>query len=431
MEGKNIEILGQTWYFGLNKRERGGGLFNIFDREGIKNELIVSLTYKCSKSFKMYRLFSVFKSYSDFNRYQQKIPESMRCFYEVILGDKYQKPHFDIDINDPTSCGETVKDELIFNFIEILKERGIEINLEEDVLIYTSHSQDKMKQSYHIIVNNWYHVNCNEAKAFYDLVINKMDKQHSQWIDRAVYGSSQQFRIVGSRKMDSDRIKKFLPRWNYRGKTIIHRYPEEPEDEIHRLHLELEESLISFTHGCYGLPIFISPETSSSSHQETKEYEDISKETAILALKLLGEKGKIDISHPYFPYKLGAITGGIVGLKRVRPSMCQICHRIHEHENPYLTVVGEERSVYFYCRRSHNNENLWVGNLGKEQTDEILPSEDLKIPIKPTIGTFDHVMSRINTVAKSSESIKPIKKVSNLQKEDPVQTNICLEIFLN
>jgi hypothetical protein len=54
----------------------------------------------------------------------------------------------------------------------------------------------------------------------------------------------------------------------------------------------------------------------------------------------------------------------IIMLKRRFASMCRTCNRIHEHENPFLLIIGEERDVYLDCRRNAQGKKLFVGKLG-------------------------------------------------------------------
>jgi hypothetical protein len=54
----------------------------------------------------------------------------------------------------------------------------------------------------------------------------------------------------------------------------------------------------------------------------------------------------------------------IILLKRHFASMCRTCNRVHEHENPFLLIIGEERDVYLDCRRNVQGKKLFVGKLG-------------------------------------------------------------------
>ena len=203
------------WYYRLKPhKETDGkvkrGLFSDTPRHTLTNALIVAWSYHDVSSGKVFLLFSHFKSYLEYGIYQLKLPPHERCFYEIILGESTQKPHFDIDIKSSTGSiidGESIKDNLIDGIVKVLSDKGININIATDILIYTSHNEKK--QSYHIVVNNYCHANNIEARAFYDAVMDHVDPIYTEagWIDKAVYSPTQQFRIVGSQKSDQTELR--------------------------------------------------------------------------------------------------------------------------------------------------------------------------------------------------------------------------------
>jgi hypothetical protein len=447
-----LTILNKKWYYRLKPKDMGNGkwsigLFTDNPRGAIKNELIICMSYQ-NGSNKPLRLYSLFKSYIEFSKYQLQYPPSTRHFYEIILGDKCQKPHFDIDIADPSVDGEKVKDNLVKAILDILSDKGVEVNIEDDILIYTSHSSEK--QSYHVIVNNWCHVNNDEARTFYEMAKERInDDSLSKWIDTAVYGPTQQFRIVGSQKIGDTRIKKQSLVWKYFDKKIEHSYVETPEDMVHEINLQLEEGLISFTPGCQILPLFITPEIIKAKTTYV-ESEDIPKELAIESIHLLASMAGIKVTDDKFPYKFDGINGSVVMLKRIKKSMCRICCRVHENENPYLFIIGEERDVYFHCRRAPPNEKLFVGKLGKDKinVDEIF-DDSLKLPVMTKMSDSPElpnsipkipIMKRnwqedmyrhLSKVATSSDHIKPTKKPFDQRKSSPLESDILKSVMYN
>jgi len=254
------------------------------------------------------------------------------------------------------------------------------LDLARDVLIYSSHGSSK--KSFHVIVNNYCHYDNKEARRLYDLVFERlsnhinpgetcsMGKKYPhlrKWIDPNVYSSKQQFRILGSQKVRSNRPKILEKVWYYQGNPIEHKYVETPESPGHEMILQLEESLVSNTSSCNILPSFLdetNPSNTLGSNILCRDVEDISMELAVRALKLCAAKANITINDPKFPYKINSIRGGLVLLKRIRPSRCQICKRIHEYENPYLIIVGSEdiKTVFFDCRRAIGKK-LLIGQL--------------------------------------------------------------------
>jgi len=92
------------------------------------------------------------------------------------------------------------------------------------------------------------------------------------------------------------------------------------------------------------------------------EMNHVSLELAKEALQLCAIKENININDSNFPYRIDKIHGDIITLKRLRPSRCQLCNRVHEHENPYIRITTTG-SVYFDCRRSNSNQKLVLGKL--------------------------------------------------------------------
>ena len=105
-------------------------LLEDYSRDQLHGKLLVSQTTPNDQ-----RLFSLFDSYLDFNSYQQKFPVNDRCYYELILGDSYQKPHFDIDVSkdqygeDFVKIADVVKDVTIQLLISTLKERDVNLDI--------------------------------------------------------------------------------------------------------------------------------------------------------------------------------------------------------------------------------------------------------------------------------------------------------------
>lgn len=354
-------------------------------------------------SNKQVRLFAVFPTHYDFMKYQLKFPPERRCFFETILGHQTQKPRFDIDVDlsaltQRTDLNiaydqiqpfvESIKDSVISGCKRVLLEKGIVLDLERHVCIFTSHGPTK--RSFHIVLPKFCHTNNVEAKSFYDKVLSLIPESIRSFVDSAVYSTKQQFRCLGSQKIGSGRIKRFCETWMYvESRTVDKVTPEQTTDsEKHEEEtsptptptqitfifdedvsssnikdlIQLELSLISFTVNCVVLPSFLSLDDKPKLRTTFEEVE-VTLEDAKSALRLYAESRKTSVSHPAFPYRLGPVQGSFVTLKRIRHSNCPICNRIHEHENPFLTVVGPDKTVSFNCRRS--TKAIYVGTLVK------------------------------------------------------------------
>jgi len=335
-----------------------------------------------SKDGKYVHIFAFFDSYLEFSNYIIKIPREERSFYEIIFGELPQKIHFDIDISISELIttypdmkksqdtiegfdeyfGDNLRDIVIFSSISVLDDFKVKVNIEKDVLIYTSNSKEK--RSYHIVFNNMCHDGNKEARAFYDLVIAKVTKitqgKYLEFIDQSVYGPRQQFRIVGTRKQGSNRQKQFSGRFQYKDDIYTHIYTEDISDENIKKLTIIYESLVSFTSGCNFLPSFIPPEKlnkyypgnnslSSSSYDNTPDIDNIIIDNC---MNMLREK----MSH--CPFTVINTVGNTIILKRNGPSYCPLCLREHQNENPYLYIVHGK--VYWDCRRNSNKEAKYL-----------------------------------------------------------------------
>ncbi len=429
-------INGIRWYYRLKpqKEQNKRGLFSDRERHTLSKNLIVSLSYHDREADKVFRLYTIFKSYLEYGIYQLKLPQHERCFYEIILGEGTQKPHFDIDIDNTLDNGiingEDVKDNLIDCIIKVLNEKGVELDVGKDILVYTSHGAKK--QSYHVVVNNYCHANNVEAKAFYGGVMDHVKAEYANWIDQAVYSPTQQFRIVGSQKIGSDRVKRFNKVWNYHGVEIVYKYPEEPDSPEHEMVMQLEASIVGFTGNCRFLPPF---EPRPDQIKNYTESEDISAGEANEAINLVALAGKITVNDPRFPYRFMGINGPIVMLKRTKPSRCKICQRVHQNENPYLLVIGEEKSVYFHCRRAPDNKKLFLGKLNPDaekdsptKPDEPSPEQEKVDKVK--INWTKNVIDRVQKIAAQGSS-NDKKFISNETQIDPRYKKQLIDMFVN
>jgi hypothetical protein len=331
---------------------------------------------------KRWKSFAVFDNLYHFAKYQKEIRD--RYFYEVIPADSRQKPRFDLDggaIDRDTWL--RVVEELITSIVELMNKLGYRITLDNDIVLLSS--DGKGKRSLHVVIDHYYHNNNKEARKFYELVTRNMVNR--SYVDGAVYSSCQQFRIIGSRKLGTDRVKRLVRTWRYRDTVIDYRYDTEPSTIEAREITELEASMLTYVTGAYLDLKDLTPEDPSL----TKDLgsNDLDREEAIRvverASKLLGAE---------FPYKFRDVKGSIISLKRIRPSSCKFCSRVHEKENPYL-AVSPEGMIYFYCRRAQSEGRRfgqWLGEIEMAEQPEVEPSPirtflpvQLEKPVNPLI----------------------------------------------
>lgn len=387
-------IEGKKWYFYLKPNTnypKTPSLLSEMPLERLTKALTVCYTrYRLPDGTrrtngKEFKLYSYFENYVDFYCYMvNSIPIEERSFFEVVFGSFAQKPRFDIDMElekikakypeeDIEVVSKYVVDTLITSCIEILKEVKVDVDIQTSVLIYTSHS-DK-KKSFHIVLNRLYHRNNVQAKNFYMHVMDrfktKSQNKYAEFVDGAVYSAKQQFRILGSQKPGTGRIKTFHPTFDYLDQLYSHIYYEELEDETLLDLCKLYESLLSFISGCRMLPDF--KEKERVVQQSIFNYlPKQNKESSVLLeinndiAKLAFEKLKLVMNPCPFSYH-EKFNKNIVELNRNAPSMCPNCNRVHDAQHPFLSIT-EHGHIYWNCRQGNKDDKkLYVGQLSQEE----------------------------------------------------------------
>lgn len=354
--------------------------------------------------------FGRFNSYLDFAKYMihNTIPEQ-RCFYEMIFGNKSQRIYFDIEFftRQETSDIQNIVPEneadesirvLCQCILEELKnilqtENPLRLN-ESHILVFTSHKDHK--KSYHIVVEGFCVNNFKENKEFHDRVVKRFPSQWHHIIDHSMYKSLQQFRIVGNTKYENNRYKVLNEELTLSpyGNGWIPKV--EPDSDNHKLILLLESSLISHILSCIMLPSIIDEEkevTYRNRNSPTTTHSPLSSQDIRKAIELCYKYAGLEYGDPRFPYSyLSTVEdngiSSLILMKRLRPSTCAICNRVHEHENPYLIICGDNRDVYLDCRRNADNKKLYVGSLGGNPVIESVETP-VKTPIEPPKNTFN------------------------------------------
>jgi hypothetical protein len=299
------------------------------------------------------RYFIAFKDFIDFIKYYHDLASTERQYHEVILEDSQQKIRYDIDLENEKLDYETMitlSDVTLELLIEgtvdaMYKKFNINIDLQKDVCIYSSHSgmdAEKKKRSYHIIIGNYFFESNEDVKQFCLEVINTIPTELRGYVDDSVYKSKQNFRILYSHKPESNRYKVPVDTWIYEGEEIHHIIAngETPVSEGHEFFLRVSESLITFCGGCKCLAM-AAPLRPREAFKGEEAPEKIN-----LAIEKLNEQ----YYNGKFPYKFSGVSNGYILLSRTSPMFCPICSRVHDAENAFMTI--SEGMVSFYCRRN-------------------------------------------------------------------------------
>jgi len=424
-----MKVRGVQWYYYLIPKEKNKekSLFSVYPRSSLTNKFIVCWDHYDEIHKKKNKLYTAFEHYLDFAIYFLKIEERLRSFYEIILGERIQKPHFDVDMDlteeqIKNGLDKKVLDDLIRTIILLIPK----IQIERDICIYSSHSSNTSletnKRSYHVIVNNFCHSNNKEAKAFYYTVMSKLPKEYfdNRWIDHSVYSKTQQFRIYNSKKINSNRVKIFHDIWEFEGKTIIHKNGEDKngedkDDQNIKFLMNLEESIVSARpSNCTPLPSFETP----NEYIKTKNYnkgEDLEYDLAMEAINLLAYTVGTTPDNDNFPFTFDKIEGPFVILKRRKASKCRLCCRVHQKQNPYLLIVPETKNVFFHCRRAPPNKNLYIGCLLSEDEKETKGNDGILKSLEVVTGNLNTIIEdKKNSQLRNTWSANKIQKLKEI-----------------
>jgi len=324
----SIAIGNKNWYYYLNNPGKTN-LMMSDDYAKYQSDETFIVCWQIENSSKSSesewtRVYTAFKSASGFYEFMRNTEPEKRCFFEIILGSKNQKPHFDVDINVSTLKEGVSLDAFADDLIKTLTST-ISDNLQKTgtpkINVYTSHSKDK--RSYHIVVENYYHRSNKEASAYYRQIVDKLPEHMRQYVDLSVYGPSQQFRLLGSSKFGNNRVKQ-----------------TETNDLSKETFMNSLVSVVDVSK-CLFVPLYSltydTLATPTAFSQSVKDAQNV--------LKSFYEK--VPLNRDCF--SITAVKNNMILLKRERSAFCQLCKRRHDHENAYLTTF--ENRGYYHCRR--------------------------------------------------------------------------------
>lgn len=418
-----VIVDGQRYYYLLkDKDETSKSLMSYYQnkRDELNSGIVICRNFPPRPKYrevnpKELRLFAFFKDHITLYKHMLQIEQSRRSFFEVIFGNRPQKPHFDIDVCDNAGTpeevdklGNQILENVISCLLECLKSVNVTLNLNKDLLIYTSTQSvgTDNKISYHIIVNSWVHQNNLEAENLATMVRSLMKEEYKSYLDSSVYSSTQQFRILGCNKINSTRIKR--PVLSVENHAIIYPKFEYPTDE-------LLASLVSNSVGCSILPIFInaseaitinsdgsivnSCSSQSKARCQSSNERKLNRDDMTLMLELLSQsmgyaKNSIGIKSIF---SIREANGGIVSLTKKQSYRCIICQRKHDNENPFLSISGNG-NVRYHCRRAEDSRYIGILDhlcITENEGISSTPPDETDVPITPgTPGDIDIIFSK-------------------------------------
>jgi len=424
------------WYSFLNRQHdpKNYGK-SLSENETIEKDNLI-VCQKCK-----YLQFAKFRNYLDFVKHMiNNSTFEDRCFYEVIPGGSAQKPYFDIEffVSSAISEPEYVEgqlilptdqaDEAIKEMVKLIKAElpPLESN-NSHIFVFTSHKD--AKRSYHIVAEGFCFADNKSNRLFSEKIRKSMPENWKGIIDTSMYKSTQQFRIAGSCKFGTDRFKIINNELTVNSFGRNGWIPKvEPESQEHKILLAIEASLITQTVGSILMPSLLDENEEKSMRirsGEGKEYaeyfEPLSSENIKDALTLCHKVAGLEYGDPRFPYGYMRVVedngeSSIILLKRRFPSCCRICNRVHEHENPFLLIIGLDRDIYLDCRRNEHNKKLYIGKLGPTGKTLALaiklPSPQIDISASTPSANYAKSLKSEPKVLYTQETLPPLPTLS-------------------
>lgn len=365
---------------------------------------------------KVNKLFSVFNTFADLLKYHTYFKKEYLSFFEIILADKPRKMFFDLDAKDGTNL-RPVLDHLLYSIYMVFSEIGINLKLDKDILIYCSHEKyypetlpnypnyvewkpegTYGKQSFHLIINNWAVDDVIEAKEIYTRTIEKIPEVLRKYVDHTVYKGNQQFRMLGSQKLGSNRCKVLCESYYFNGVLQNHIYSNMIDENKDALQIiRFQESLVTFTSYCKNVPRLIKSEHRGKAYKRKDDYEEyeLDKEAIEEAMQLMFANMGEDV-----PFKISDVHGSMILLRRLKPSHCSICNRTHENQNPFIYVTFHGY-VYFDCRRKFIDQadiflgvlkhKPWCKDITYEAKGVSILTSDQHTQLDAFLDKYDHV----------------------------------------
>jgi len=341
------------WFFSFSNKENNESLmkYNDYDEVDLLSKFIISKEYILNSPVRKY---AVFEHHLEFLKYYHSLNADLH-FYEVIMEGKTQKMKFDIDValKDPEliSFERKIITQYALEIIKMIMWAMMQIDPSINVYQFRLFSScDYQKESYHLIVLRT--LSCaSMARNYYNLVCELIKEKFpenaylTKFIDRAVYSSLQNFRLLDSCKIGTKRYKKLiLIEYDNHIIPIIEREPERAALEI------FEDSLVCFSSGYDPLIPLVDPEVI----QARLSLEDVlinGQSVEEIAPDIFDAAKQYFVQlHLDFPFEYQDVNNNIIMLKRLHSSFCPLCNRIHELENPFLSLFRNK--IYFNCRRA-------------------------------------------------------------------------------
>jgi hypothetical protein len=391
----------KTWYYHLDdKKNHSGetvkGLYSSLPDVLPWDYMIIASTNPKGKGC----LFTSFQNVDEYLAFESQILVDHRTFFELILGNRRQKPHFDFDCEydkHPNINARKLFSDFLEMLIYIFYENNHELDVTKCIQVFSSDSTTKFSR--HVVIDGYHHNDHMEAKRFYLQVLKLVldmypEIYHSDIrciIDPAVYGKTQQYRLEGSQKLGSGRPKRRI--LEVEGKSSV--FSLNDHLFIDGLVGVVPESSVSM--------ISIIPSVEPEPSKIITNCGTLNASLIIRCMNLCSKSALVGA----FPFTYDkVVSGNMICLSRNKiPTYCPVCKVVHSGDNPFIVASPDaeqqpdKQSEYLFvrysCRRmeAHTKDgkkSVWIGYIvidGTGETDYVhLPHNG-----KPDLGPDDCV----------------------------------------
>lgn len=350
----------------------GNELYSVHPAESLRGKLVFRIEEsKFDKLYNYYLLFDNVNEYIFYFRNKKKIKANITA-HELCPANLPRKFAFDVDIEGKTEFNPKI----FFAEFEKAIQKVIPGVVSENITVYSSHNEDGelylkqflprehkghkqakreagreaeveepeaeehkgpkradreepepeiegdlIKISYHIVIQGYHIANAKESRLYFEKFLEAFEGDSSVF-DAGLYSPEHSLRAYGWKKMGTDRTKVLDEDYN--------------QSSFENLNEAITKSLLSYVFYTERLPI-LAVEVVEYQHNEIQDV-DVQKAIDMLPNKEAFEFQKIQ-------------DGGLVILRRLCSSFCQVCERNHDSNNAFLRITAEG-AVLFGCYQS-------------------------------------------------------------------------------
>jgi hypothetical protein len=295
-------------------------------------------------------------SVAQYEQYAASLSDIARNFSEVIVGTRDHKLALDLDFDEPMprarsfecacnwfrSCCDRIVDAARDTYFDMFNDTI----MPNDIIICESiDAREDSRLSAHIIITRLV-PHYTIAREFAHRIAERLDDEESALIDRAIYATKHNLRILGCVKPGSIRVKKIRNRvcslWDTLVTTLC---PVAPAIMCAQLYEDYGSKLCEHEHE-YDMDI------------------SITNHARVLC----------DNAHGPGIHRIRSATGSLILFDRLQPSYCTICNRTHDHDNTVMICVSEQNgsTVYTeYCRKNNSTERRILDTVNNDIAEEL------------------------------------------------------------